>query len=59
MKWLDSITKSKDMSLRKLWELVKDKEVWSAAVQGGCKVSDTNFVTKQHHQAPTLVFLLG
>jgi len=37
MKWLASITKSKEMSLRKLWEIVKDREVWSAAVHGVAK----------------------
>ena len=37
MRWLDDITKAMSMNLAKLWEMVRDREAWHAAVHGVTK----------------------
>ena len=48
VRWLDSTTDSTDMNLSKLWEIVKDREGWYAAIHGITK-SWTQLTTEQQY----------
>ena len=53
MRWLDGITDAINMNLGELWEMVRDREAWHAAVHGGCKKSGmTGWLNSNNNHLP-------